>query len=253
MIHTETRDAITILRIDHGRANALDTELLGQMVQALGDAEADGARGIVLTGTGAIFSAGVDLLQLMDGGPDYIEEFVGSLSGGLLRLFQCPLPVVAAINGHAIAGGCILATACDHRVMVDGRGKIGLTELAVGVPLPAAGLEIAASVIPRHHLRSLLYSARLVSAEQALEYGLVDEVAPAEAVVERAVAVAARLADVPPAAFSLTKQQLQQPVLELIERQGALHDQATLDCWRSEDSRVSIAGFLERTVGKDRG
>lgn len=250
MIHREQHDTVTILRLEHGRANALDGELLGQLTQQLADVEASPTRAIVVTGTGAIFSAGVDLVQLLEGGTDYVREFVSSLSSGLLRLFQCPLPVVAAINGHAIAGGCILATACDHRVMADSKAKIGLTELAVGVPLPAAALEIVGSVIPRPVLRTLLYSARLLNGEGAAQHGLVDEIAPPDAVLARAVATAERMADVPSKTFALTKRQLQQPTIDLIERQSALHDSDALDLWLADESRASIAGFMERTMGK---
>jgi enoyl-CoA hydratase len=87
-----------------------------------------GHRAAVLTGHGPIFSAGVDLLRLRDGGPGYLEEFLPALSDAFLAVFRCPLPVVAAVNGHAVAGGCILVSACDRRVMNADHGRIGVTE-----------------------------------------------------------------------------------------------------------------------------
>src|SRR5260221_11568704 len=100
------------------------------------------ARAVVLTGTGAIFSAGVDLLRLLEGGAPYVRKFLPALSTMLATVFSHPAPVVAAINGHAIAGGCVLACAADRRLMVRDGGRIGVTELLVGVSVPPAAMEI---------------------------------------------------------------------------------------------------------------
>jgi enoyl-CoA hydratase len=135
VISVETRGQVAVVTMTHGRANALDTGLCRALAGRLGELERDGHRAVVLTGHGNIFSAGVDLLALRDGGPGYLEEFLPALSEAFLAVFTCPLPVVAAVNGHAIAGGCVLACACDHRVMNAGHGRIGVTELLVG-PVP---------------------------------------------------------------------------------------------------------------------
>ena len=95
---------------------------------------------IVLTGAGACFSAGVDLRAILDGGATYTDRFLAAVSAAFLAVFDHPAPVVAAINGHAIAGGCVLAMAADVRLM--STGLIGLSEVAVGVPFPVAALEI---------------------------------------------------------------------------------------------------------------
>ena len=138
MIETSDENGVAVLRLAHGPVNALDLELLTALPRAL-DGVAD-APAVVLTGAGRCFSAGVDLKRIVEGGPEYVAEFLPALGRAALTLFTHPRPVVSAVNGHALAGGCVLAAAGDHRVM--GAGTIGLTELAAGVPFPAVPLEI---------------------------------------------------------------------------------------------------------------
>jgi enoyl-CoA hydratase len=119
MIETADYDGIVILTLNNGPVNALDLELLTAVPERLA-AVAD-SRAVVLTGSGRSFSAGVDLKRTVDGGLPYVEKFLSSLSLAMLTLFEHPKPVVAAVNGHALAGGCVLAAACDIRLGARGR------------------------------------------------------------------------------------------------------------------------------------
>jgi len=195
MIHREDRDGVAVLRMEHGKAQAMDLELLDALEEAV--QELEGARpspdAVVLTGTGSIFSAGVDLFRVLDGRAAYLDAFLPALSRALKRLFVFSRPVVAAVNGHAIAGGCILACACDLKVMAEGDGRIGVPELRVGVPFPVAPLEILRFAVPPQHLQKLAYLGRTYGAAEALTWGLVDELAPAGELLDRAVAAARQL------------------------------------------------------------
>lgn len=157
MIELEERGAVTIVRLAHGKVNALDVELLEAIAKTF--TGLDSARAIVFTGAGRSFSAGVDLKRIVEGGLDYVRVFRPALSAAVKAVFYCPVPVVAALNGHAIAGGCVLAAACDMRLMAG--GTIGLSELRVGVPFPGVPLEVM-----RHALgpttRKLVLSAQLL-------------------------------------------------------------------------------------------
>jgi enoyl-CoA hydratase len=135
MLSTEDRDDVVVLRIEHGRVGALDVELLNALTEAVAAYD----RAVVITGSGSSFSAGVDLRRTLDGGRSYTEELLVALSRTFRAVFDHPRPTVAAVNGHAIAGGCVLALACDLRLMSGGR--IGLTELAVGVPFPTEEMQ----------------------------------------------------------------------------------------------------------------
>ena len=113
----------------------------------------------MLTGTAGIFSAGVDLFKLVKGGPDYVAHFLPSLDYMLEALFMFPAPVVAAVNGHAIAGGCILACACNRRLMTTGAARIGVPELKVGVPFPPLVVEIMRAAVAPPYFNELMYVA----------------------------------------------------------------------------------------------
>ena len=120
------------------------------------------AKAVVLTGQGKIFSAGVDLLRCSDGGADYVRQFLPALHQLYDAVFFHPKPVVAAINGHAMAGGCVLACCADRRIMARDGGRIGVTELLVGVPFPALAFEIMRCATPPHYFAERPSAARLI-------------------------------------------------------------------------------------------
>src|SRR3954470_6357933 len=206
MIERDLSGGILTLRLAHGKASAMDVELLWALTAEL-DAAAE-ARAVVLTGTGSIFSAGVDLFRLTEEGEEYVRRFFPLLTDLIRRLFTFPAPVVVAANGHAIAGGGLMVMCGDHRLMAEGSGRMGVPELLVGVPFPAAPLEVVRWAVRPDLVQSLVYTGRTFSPQEALAHGLVDEVVPADALVDRAREVAAQLAALSPDAFRLTKQRL---------------------------------------------
>jgi enoyl-CoA hydratase len=239
-----------LLRMAHGKANALDTALLRALRDAMSRAADSEATSLVLTGSGRIFSAGVDLLKLAEGGRTYLEEFLPQLSACLRELFTFPKPAVAAVNGHAIAGGCLLACACDHRLMARGSGRIGVPELRVGLPFPLAALEILRFVLPPHRAQEVVLLGGTYEPEQALERGLLDAVVEPERLHERAAAVADDLAQTPAASFLRAKLDLRRPVMEAWARHAAAHDRETLEAWDSPRVRSAVAAYVERTLRK---
>ena len=250
MIHREDNGAIAVLRLDHGKVSALDLELLEELEAVLAEVEGSDRAALVLTGTGSTFSAGVDLFRVLDGGEAYVARFVPALSRALAALFTFPRPTVAAINGHAIAGGCILACACDVKVMATGRGRIGVPELRVGVPFPAAALEVLRFAVPRQHLPAMTYTGRTFLPEEALDHGLVDELAAPEQLRDRALAAARGLTTIPPETFGLTKRQLRGPALERMKAQGEEVDAKVEAIWSAPEIHRVIRDYLDRTIGK---
>ena len=248
MIEREERDGVVILRLAHGKASALDLELIEALERALDDA-AD-ARAVVLTGTGSIFSAGVDLFRVLDGGPEYVARFLPALKRGVAALFSYPKPVVAAVNGHAIAGGCILASACDYRLMARGGGRIGVPELVVGVAFPAVALEVMRFAVPDGRLQEIVYTGRTYEPDAALERGLVDELTEPDALLDSAIEIARRFAAVPSAAFAHTKRHLRAAAIERARALGEANDAAAAEVWSSPATHDHIRAYLDRTIGK---
>lgn len=248
MIRRETAGNVEVLRLQHGKVNALDTELLQALDDALLALEGEPWRPVVMTGEGRAFSVGLDLPRVVEGGADYVASLLEVLTRLLMRLLRFPRPMIAAINGHAIAGGCVLPCACDGRLMASGDGRIGVTELLVGVPFPTAVLEPVREVVGARYLRRLVYESVLLSAEEALEVGLVDEVLPPEDLMPRAVELGERLARIRPPVFTMTKRQLTAPLLERIERMTALHESDAADLWFGEEALDAIRRFVAETL-----
>jgi enoyl-CoA hydratase len=249
MIERSQHEGILTLRLAHGKASALDIELLDALLREL-DGVADDVRALILTGTGSIFSAGVDLFRLTQGGADYVERFLPLLSRFVRALFAFPRPVVAAANGHAIAGGCIMVLAADVRLMAEGSGRIGVPELLVGVPFPAAALEVVRFVVPRDKVQALLYTGRTLPPREALAAELVDEVVAPDNLLARAQEIARQLALIPPQVYRLTKQSLRAQALERIERASQAQDREMLAVWSAAETHAHIREYLRRTLGK---
>lgn len=247
MISVETHGRVAVVRMAHGRANALDTTLCLDLVAQLGELERGGHRAAVLTGHGPIFSAGVDLLGLRDGGPGYLEEFLPALSEAFLAVFNCSVPVVAALNGHAVAGGCILVCACDRRVMNEGHGRIGVTELLVGVPFPVAAMEILRFAVGTPRLKELAYFGRTYSATEAVGLGLVNEAVEEASVLQRAVAIAGEFAALPSEPLRHTRRQIRSPALDRIA-QDRTTDDLVHRMWDSPTAREAVREYVNKTL-----
>src|SRR5437867_10902840 len=135
MIHIEREGAVSVLRIEHGKVQAMDLELMMAFSEALDELRSRRPGAVILTGTGSAFSAGVDLPRLLEGGTDYVKKFVPVLCEGVQKLFAFPRPVIAAVHGHAIAVACRLAIACDDCTMAGGSAGLGAPRRWVGLAL----------------------------------------------------------------------------------------------------------------------
>ena len=200
----------------------------------------DQARAVVITGSGSVFSAGVDLQRIVAGGPSYVGEFLPALSESFMAIVDHPGPVVAAVNGHAIAGGCVIAAACDVRLMA--HGKIGLAELSVGVPFPPVAMEIMRYAVGPA-VGHLVLTAALLDPAQAQSIGLIQHVCTAEVLLESAVDRARQMARTPAGVFSVSKRQLQQPARDRIAARSG-EEEAVAEMWSSERTRDAIALYL---------
>jgi enoyl-CoA hydratase len=234
---TNVVDGVTIVRLNNPPVNAANLEFLDDAIETM--QSLDGP--VVITGAGKCFSAGVDLPAIIEGGADYTDRFLTSLSAAFGAVFDYPAPVVAAINGHAIAGGCVLAMCADIRLM--SKGTIGLSEVAVGVPFPVAALEICRHAMGPAVTRAAL-EADAISAESALARGWIDEVVSDDELIDRATALARDLGRHSPAAYEATKDQLRFPVRAAINA-GAAIDAQVRASWTSDETRARMAAFMD--------
>jgi enoyl-CoA hydratase len=231
---------VTVVTLNHGKVSALDLELCAAITSTF-RGFTSGA--VVLTGTGNVFSAGVNLWNVLEGGPAYVQRFLPALVDAFEAVFTCPVPVVAAINGHAIAGGCVLASACDHRVMTTATAGIGIPELLVGVPFPSPAHEIVEYAVGPVGARKMAQSGSLYQPQAALSQNIVDELAAPEEVVPRAISHAARLAaNVPPDTFRLSKREW----TSRVTRSRDLNEVTRL--WEARVADGWMRAYLERTV-----
>jgi enoyl-CoA hydratase/carnithine racemase len=247
VIEIQTVGAVRVLTISSGRVNALDVELLEELTAAIRELQGSGAGALVVTGAGRVFCAGVDLNRVLQGGADYIDRLIPAISDMVIAMFGYPGPTVAAINGAAIAGGCVLACACDRR-LVSPDAQIGASEVRVGVPFPAAALEVARYACGEH-AEEVLIGGRLYRGADAVACGLAHRVI-ADDLIEAAVAEASDLGEISAEAYRHTKAQLRAPTLARISDAGGI-DREVRQLWGADHTRLRIADSLERLRRRD--
>ncbi|SOJ57860.1 putative enoyl-CoA hydratase echA6 [Mycobacterium simulans] len=242
MIEIQTVQSVTVLTLSSGRVNALDVELLGELTDAIRQRAWSGGGALAITGAGRVFCAGVDLNRVLEGGAEYTDRLVPALSEAFEAMFGYPGPTVAAINGAAIAGGCVLACACDRRI-VSPDAQIGASEVRVGVPFPVAALEVMRYACA-DQAEEVLLGGRNYRGAEAVARGLAHRVV-AEGLIEAAVAEASDLGDIPADAYRHTKAQLRGPTLARI-RDSADIDREVRELWGADQTQQLIADYLER-------
>jgi enoyl-CoA hydratase len=247
VIEIQTVGAVRVLALSSGRVNVLDVELLEELTAAIRELQRSGAGALVVTGAGRVFCAGVDLNRVLQGGADYTDRLIPALSDAFVAMFCYPGPTVAAINGAAIAGGCVLACACDRRLMSPD-AQIGASEVRVGVPFPAAALEVVRYACG-DRAEKVLLGGRLYRGADAIANGLAHRVV-ADDLIEAAVAEASDLAEISADAYRHTKAQLRAPTLARISEAGDI-DREVRQLWGADQTRQRIADSLERLRRRD--
>src|SRR5262245_3872622 len=241
---------VALVRLEGGKANAMQDAFLDGLDSAFDAFERSPARAAVITGYATYFSAGLDLATLSTLLRGKMRTFLSKFHRVMLRVYDCSRPVVAAVNGHAIAGGCVLAMQADHRVAADGPFRIGLNETTIGVGLPPVVVETMRLRLPHASWNEVMAEGRLFTPDQALARGLVDEVVAPERVEAAALAVARRLAAIPPAAFAQVKASLRAPALRALAGDVGPAHEAWLDTWFAPETRRIHMDLLAKLAAK---
>lgn len=248
MIGLEHIEDIAVVKLERGSANALEPGFLGEIQGTLASLRKEQPRGVILTAEGKIFCAGLDLVALVDASDTELESLLDALYGTLHELFTFPRPTVAAINGHAMAGGALLTLACDQRVMAMGDGKWGLTEAQLGLVVPASMVEMCRYSLNRAVLEKLLYGGQAYPGFKAREMGILDDLVDPGDMLDHAAETIRGWTPVP-AAFGDIKARLRQPTLDAMEGARPL-DRQFVTRWGDPEVRGLMRGAVDRLTSR---
>jgi 3,2-trans-enoyl-CoA isomerase len=246
MLSTLDHGPVRELRLNRPPANALSCELIVALREAIEGAPAGGSCALVLSGSPGRFSGGLDVPLLLSYDEAKIATLWREFYGLLRSLAVSPIPIAAAITGHAPAGGTVLALFCDYRFMAEGDFKLGLNEVQVGIPLPPVILAALRRLVGPRQAERLGVGGLLVSPQQALSAGLVDELAPADEIVNRAVHWCETLLNLPAVAMSNTRKLARADLKTCFEGdlQGEL--QHVNAWWWSSETQTTLRGLAAR-------
>ena len=245
-VEVEVRDSIATVTLSRGKVNALDADVIAQIDSAFRSLAANSdVNATILTGRGKFFSFGFDVPEIRSFSRHQFARFFHQFTDLYTYLFTYPKPLIAAINGHAVAGGCMLALACDRRIMADGNGKISLNEITFGSAVFAGSVEMLRFAAGGAAATQVLYSGAMYSADEASRFGLVERSPEAE-LRGRAEAAARELASRRPLAFATIKHMLRAPVAEEMVKREQQSIDAMVELWSSEPTRTNLLSIQIR-------
>lgn len=248
MIELNYENSIAFLKLNRGVTNALNLEMVHELAEILEKVKATPeARALVLSSANEkFFSIGFDIPQLYDLPQDDFHEFFRVFNQTCMALYTMPMPTVAGITGHAIAGGCILALCCDYRVIGEGRKLMGLNEIKLGVPVPYLAECILQSLIGARDARDVVETGEFYPAEILLKKGLVDYAAPQEEVMKITKDKAGLLSQMSPDAYRRIKENRTELVESRIRAKWEEKQQEFVELWYSEEVRKRLQEAMEK-------
>lgn len=243
MLNSIEHGEVLEIQMNRPPANALNEEMVDAISSAHANACATGAQAIILSGLPGMFSAGLDVPELLQLDRTAINRFWTAFLSLMKSLAGSPVPVVAAITGHSPAGGAVLAVHCDYRVAVAGSFKIGFNEVRVGLPVPRTILLAVERLVGGRWAAQLATQGLLLSPEQAREIGLVDELAEPDAVVQQALTWARQTISLPLIAMNRTRLLAKNKFIQ--ELQSADDANVATDYWFSEETQAGMQRLVE--------
>lgn len=246
-VSIESRQNIAVVRMDRAPANALDRELGAELIAAAEDLARSAPDAVVITGRNGFFCAGLDLNLVPTLDKRGQLEMVTGVNRLVAAWYGFPRPVVAAVNGHAVAGGLVIALCADYRVGSQ-QGKLGLTETRVGVPYPANALAVVRAELSPPVARMLVLRAHLIDPRDALALAVVDELTARDAVMARSLEMAAELGGMPSDAYTTVKAQLRGAALAEMRRVAESGTDPLAGAWLSAETGSASAAALGGTA-----
>ena len=248
MISTEKRGKVGVVWLDRNITNAINMACVKDLSTALQKLKSDPkVRGIVLSSSSAnFFSIGFDIPELFDQSREEFGAFYRAVNQMCLDLYALPKPTVAALTGHAIAGGCILALCCDYRFLAKGRKLIGLNEVKLGVPVPYPADRMLRELVGMRPAREIMEAGEFYEPERALALGLVDRVLTLERLLDEAVEMADELGSLPAEAYAMIKANRVETTLAEVKRHGAEQERSFIERWYSDETRKLLQEAIKK-------
>jgi len=247
-VSLEHHGRVALVRLQHGVTNALSPKLIHGLEAVFRRVKEDDAvNGLVLTGSNEkFFSIGFDIPELFEMNKDDFRGFYRLFNQTCLELFTLPKPTVAAITGHAIAGGCILALCCDYRYIAKGQKLMGLNEVRLGLPVPYLPDRLLHFLVGFRRAREIMDSGDFYPADKALEIGIADKMLPVADVVKAAVEHADTLGSLPKAGYGMIKQNRVEVVVEAVKTREDQKETAFIESWFSNEARERLKEAIKK-------
>lgn len=244
MINHWFEDNIAVIQLNRPKANAITYEMACELESVIDETIVKDPGAIVVTGSGTFFTGGLDLKIV----PTYSEEqqaaFLVVINRVITRFYACPVPVIGAINGHAIAAGFMFALTTDYRIGPATDALFGLTEIRAGIPFPAAPMEILRAELAPVDVRFTTLTARNYGPDEALRRGVLDELIEKERVLARAIEVARDFASMPVDAYRRVKNQIRGTTIEVLNQLNQQDSDPMLTEWLSPDAAEASKAIL---------
>jgi len=247
LVSTEYHDDTVVVKLAGGVTNAINLQLVNELAEILQRIRDSHTGGFVLSSSNdKFFSIGLDIPYLYGLSKKDFTAFYQPFNQVCIDLYTLPTPTIAAVTGHAVAGGCILALCCDYRFIAEGRKLMGLNEIKLGVPIPYPADCILRSMVGTQTARNITDMGEFYLPEQLLTMGLVDQVLPLKEVLPQSIEKAHLLGALPQKAFAVIKQNRTEPVEAQIRALLVKKEQDFVECWFSPEARQQLKDAIEK-------
>ncbi|WP_443945080.1 enoyl-CoA hydratase/isomerase family protein [Pedobacter sp. AW1-32] len=251
-IKVSVKDRLATITLARGKSNALNGELITELDDMLKNISADdNVGGVILTGTAPFFSAGLDLVELYNYNEEQAKAFWKQFLSFTANLIAFKKPMVAAISGHSPAGGCVMALACDYRIMAEGQYIIGLNEVPVGIIVPNSIFQLYAFWIGKAEAHRSLLTGKLYNPDEALKVGLVDELAKNESLLTAAERKIKKFMELESNTWSQSKLNIREELIASASADQSATLEKMLEQWWSPTTRHILKTILENLQRKN--
>lgn len=250
-IKVNIKDKVAVLSLNRGRSNAINTEMVNELHQMIRNIENDDSiAGLIITGQDGFFSAGLDLIELFDYDEETIKSFWVDFLDLITSLVSFKKPMIAAISGHSPAGGCVLALCCDYRIMAEGKFRIGLNEVPVGIIVPENIFHLYSFWLGQANAYRFLLEGKLMKPEEALSFGLIDEVVNPESILHAAERKMQTYIRLERNTWQQSKINMRQELLKKVSRDPSEMLEPMLAQWWSPSTRSILKTIIQNLQQK---